>query len=297
MIDLLQSCLGPSITIATHLPLTANTVVADPHQLELALLNLALNARDAMPQGGIVTITAREEYVAPNPGSRKAGQEVCISVSDSGDGMDEATLSRAIEPFYTTKGPGRGNGLGLSMVHGIVTQSGGRLVLNSAKGRGTTAEIWLPLAKRFGKGASEPIAAPTPTHRIPPSLVLAVDDDNLILLNMVAMLEDLGHTVFAASSARQALEILWRGVAIDLMVTDEAMPEMTGSMLAEAAREELPNLRVVLATGYDELPGEADVDVVRLGKPYRPDDVERAIVEAFAKVPPPVKILQFPGSG
>jgi PAS domain S-box-containing protein len=293
MIDLLQTCLGPSITISTHLPQTARTIVGDPQQLELALLNLALNARDSMAQGGVVTISVREEDVAPSAGDSKAGQNACISVSDSGEGMDEATLSRAIEPFYTTKGPGKGTGLGLSMVHGIVTQSGGRLVLNSAKGHGTTAELWFPLEKRFGKGLSDPIGAAAPAERVPTLRVLAVDDDNLVLMTVVAMLKDLGHTVFAARSGRQALEIIRGGAAIELMVTDQAMPEMTGSMLAESVREELPNLRIILATGYNELSAGTGVDLVKLPKPFRQDDLERAILEALREKQQRDKVLPF----
>ena len=298
MTDLLQSCLGPSMTIETRLPQTLNTILSDPNQLELALLNLALNARDAMPQGGVVTISLREEHIAPNLGSpMNAGQYACISVADSGEGMDETTRLRAIEPFYTTKGPGKGTGLGLSMVHGVVTQSGGRLVLKSAKGKGTTVELWFPLEKMGSEAACAPVGAQTPSERVLPLLVLAVDDDSLVLLNMVAMLEDLGHTVFSATSGRQALEILRRGAAVDLMVTDQAMPEMTGAMLVEAARNERPNLRVILASGYDELPRGTGVDIVKLAKPFSQDDLERAVAEALRSEPPGRNVVPFPRGG
>ena len=294
MTDLLQSCLGPSMTIETRLPQTLNTILSDPNQLELALLNLALNARDAMPQGGTVTISLREERVAPSLGNiMNAGQYACISVADLGEGMDETTRLRAIEPFYTTKGPSKGTGLGLSMVHGVVTQSGGRLVLKSAKGQGTTVELWFPLEKMGGEAASGPVSAQTASERILPLVVLAVDDDSLVLLNMVAMLEDLGHTVFSATSGRQALEIFWRGVAIDLMVTDQAMPEMTGAMLAEAARKERPNLRVILASGYDELPRGMGLDLVKLAKPFSQNDLERAVAEALRSAPPGHNVIAF----
>ena len=298
MTDLLQSCLGPSMTIETRLPQTLNTILSDPNQLELALLNLALNARDAMPQGGTVTISLREERVAPSLGSvMNAGQYACISVADSGEGMDETTRLRAIEPFYTTKGPSKGTGLGLSMVHGVVTQSGGRLVLKSAKGQGTTVELWFPLEKMGGEAASGPVSAQTASERILPLVVLAVDDDSLVLLNMVTMLEDLGHTVFSATSGRQALEIFWRGVAIDLMVTDQAMPEMTGSMLAEAARNERPNLRVILASGYDELQRGMGLDLVKLAKPFSQNDLGRAVAEALRTEPPGHNVVAFREGG
>ena len=206
-------------------------------------------------------------------------------MTDTGEGMDEATLSRATEPFYTTKGTGKGTGLGLSMVHGVVTQSGGRLVLKSVKDQGTTVELWFPIEQTDGK-ALEPLANAGASLEIPHLTVLAVDDDSLVLLNMVAMLEDLGHTVFEASSGRQALEILRRETILDLVISDQAMPEMTGVTLLATARAERPNLRVILASGYAELPAGSGVDLVKLRKPFTQNDLTRVIADALIRDPP-----------
>ena len=148
MSDLLQRSLGPSVAIETRFPLVSKPVLGDANQLEMILLNLTVNARDAMPDGGQIVIAAREEVLRPGEGSRlKPGAYVCLTVRDTGIGMDEATLRRAMEPFFTTKGPGKGTGLGLSMVHGVAEQSGGWFTLRSRPGEGTTAELWLPVAE------------------------------------------------------------------------------------------------------------------------------------------------------
>src|SRR5262249_2447699 len=146
MTDLLQRSLGPAVAIQTRFPRGLPKVQADPNQLELALLNLAMNARDAMPDGGPVILSAREEKATPGS-ALTPGRYVCLAVTDTGMGMDQTTLARATEPFFTTKGPGKGTGLGLSMVHGMAEQSGGRLALRSRKGAGTTAELWLRVAE------------------------------------------------------------------------------------------------------------------------------------------------------
>ena len=147
MTELLQRSLGPSFNLETHFPLSLKPIEVDTNQLELALLNLTLNARDAMPDGGDIILAAREESVAAAHQGLEAGNYIRVSVTDTGEGMDEETLRRATEPFFTTKGIGKGTGLGLSMVHGFAEQSGGRLILRSQKDRGTTAELWLPVAK------------------------------------------------------------------------------------------------------------------------------------------------------
>jgi len=164
--------------------------------LESALLNLGLNARDAMPTGGSITIAAQhmEAWVSSNP---RAGQYVCLSVTDTGEGMDEETIQRATEPFFTTKGVGKGTGLGLPMVHGLAEQSGGRLVIKSRKGQGTTVEILLPVASlAMEPNVEDSGVLPKAVATTRPLIVLAVDDDPLVLMNTAAMLEDLGHTVF-----------------------------------------------------------------------------------------------------
>ena len=197
--------------------------------------------------------------------------------------MDEATLARAAEPFFTTKGVGKGTGLGLAMVHGVAEQSGGRLTLKSKKGEGTTAELWLPLAKIDNKARqTKRTPEPEPSKITAPLVVLAVDDDQLVLTNTVAMLEELGHSVFKATGGQQALHIL-RGNAVDLVITDQAMPGMTGVQLAEAMRAEWPGLPVILATGYAETPPDLHTCLSRLAKPFGQGALARAIADVVGK--------------
>ncbi|MGC2454424.1 MAG: PAS domain S-box protein, partial [Pseudolabrys sp.] len=245
MTELLQRSIGPSFNLETHFPLSLKPIEVDTNQLELALLNLTLNARDAMPDGGDIILAAREESVAAAHKGLEAGNYIRVSVTDTGEGMDEETLGRATEPFFTTKGVGKGTGLGLSMVHGFAEQSGGRLILRSQKDKGTTAELWLPVAKASAQPVTPAQAAPAKTVR--PLTILAVDDDALVLMNTVSMLEDLGHAVFEAYSGKEALEILRREDSIDLVVTDQAMPKMTGTELAKVIRSEWPDIPVLLA--------------------------------------------------
>ena len=194
MNDLIKRSLGPSYQIETRFPLGLRAVTADLNQLEMAVLNLVVNARDAMPDGGVITIVASAHVVgAKDPSRLTPGDYVALRVVDKGIGMDAETLSRAADPFFTTKGVGKGTGLGLSMVHGIAEQSGGRLLLQSAPGKGTTAGLWLPAAERQSEQTVEPDQAYVePGWR--PLTVLAVDDDDLVLMNTVALLEDLGHS-------------------------------------------------------------------------------------------------------
>jgi PAS domain S-box-containing protein len=279
MTELLQRSLGPHVEIETRFPLALAHARGDTNQLELALLNLAVNARDAMPDGGRIVIGAKEGNVSDESGPLLPGHYVCISVSDTGEGMDDATLARAMEPFFTTKGVGKGTGLGLAMVHGMAEQLGGSLILRSRKGAGTTAEIWLPVAEATTPAAvqaAEPEPAANPTLKI-----LAVDDDALVLMNTTAMLEELGHTVAEAYSGKDALDILRRDSSIELLITDQAMPQMTGVELAEVVRREFPGLPIVLATGYAELPPGPDLRLVKLAKPFQEQDLARVIGEAL----------------
>jgi PAS domain S-box-containing protein len=296
MSDLLQRSLGPSIQIETRFPIHFSAVLADANQLELALLNVAVNARDAMPGGGSLVIAAREETVTANHVTQlKPGRYVCVSLTDTGEGMDEATLARATEPFFTTKGVGRGTGLGLSMVHGLTEQLGGRLVLKSRKGEGTTAELWLPNAKVEQEPVREDKQAPVEEawRSVRPLVVLVVDDDRLVLMNTTAMLEDLGHTVLEASSGKQALEILQREKKVDLVVTDQVMPQITGTELADAIRAERPNLPIVLATGYAELPPGEHADLPKLPKPFSQSGLAKALSDAIEAEEARSRVLQF----
>ena len=282
MKELVERSMGPSFNMEIRFPLSLNPVEADANQLELALLNLSLNARDAMADGGDIILAAREENIsAGHRSGLKAGRYIRLSVTDTGEGMDQETLLKATEPFFTTKGVGKGTGLGLSMVHGFAEQSGGRLILHSQKGAGTTAELLLPVAKTSEK----PIpATPAPlTKALRPLTILAVDDDALVLMNTVHMLEDLGHTVFEAYSGYEALEILRREDGIDLVVTDQAMPKMTGTELAKIIKREWPDIPVLLATGYADRVRGDDIGLPKLTKPY----MQRELAEAIVRMNPP----------
>jgi len=277
MTELLKRSVGPSFNMETHFPLALKPVEVDANQLELALLNLSLNARDAMPDGGDIILAAREESVAAGHSTGlEVGNYIRLSVTDKGEGMDEETLRKATEPFFTTKGVGKGTGLGLSMVHGFAEQSGGRLILHSRKGSGTTAELWLPVAKTVAQPVAPARAGAAKAFR--PLTILAVDDDAMVLMNTVAMLEDLGHTVFEAYSGKEALEILRSEDSIDLVVTDQAMPKMTGTELAKAIKGEWPDIPVLLATGYADRVRGDDIGLPKLTKPYLQRDLADAIV-------------------
>jgi signal transduction histidine kinase len=265
--DLLRRSLGPSIAIDLKLPAGLPPALADQNQIELALLNLAVNARDAMEDGGQLEIALSLEQTPPAR-DLAAGSYVRLCVSDTGCGMDPQTLSRAIEPFYSTKEVGKGTGLGLSMIHGLALQLKGALRLYSDVGRGTRAELWLPVAN--GKAAAAPADVEADSNVSKRRLrLLFVDDDFLISLSTAALLEDLGHEVVKASSGAAALEVLESGKPVDLMITDYAMPGMTGVQLAEAARRLRPGLPILLATGYADLPARAKVELPRLSKPYQ----------------------------
>lgn len=291
MIDLLSRSLGPSIQIATQFPQALPPVKADPNQLELALLNLAVNARDAMPISGTITISARTAEVQDgNEIGLSPGSYVCVSVSDAGLGMDAATLARAVEPFFTTKGVGKGTGLGLSMIHGFAVQSGGTLRLKSEVGKGTTAEVWLPQGDGVGRGSVDE-EVPRPDRRA--CTVLLVEDDPLVMATTAAMLEDLGHTVVEAASGEAALAALRRDDTIDLIVTDHAMPAMTGLELAERIRVDWPTLPILLASGHAELPERAGLAIPRLTKPFRRDELEHAIASVVTPTCEPVNVIPF----
>ncbi len=278
MAELLRTTLGAAVAIEPRFPTTLPAAHADPAQLELALLNLADNARDAMPKGGRIVIDAAEvDIVESRRPDLQPGAYVRLSVIDEGEGMDAATLERAREPFFTTKGVGKGTGLGLSMVHGFAQQCGGSLTIFSEVGKGTTVSLWLPVAEQ---DIGAPLIAQldeNPPETIP-LVILAVDDDDLVLTNTAGMLEDLGHTVFQASSAEDALRILERG-DVDLVVTDHAMPGMTGAQLADAIETLRPDLPVIIITGFAELPPHASRRP-RLDKPFR--QAELATVVACA---------------
>jgi CheY-like chemotaxis protein len=238
-----------------------------------------------MPLGGRLTISAHRERIGTGdvPGLQP-GDYVCIAERDTGEGMDEVTLKRATEPFFTTKGAGRGTGLGLSMVDGLVAQSGGAMRINSHQGAGTTVELWLPVAEAEAVERPRPVAP----QRVAESRccrVLVIDDDPIVLAGTAAMLEDLGHTATEVESAEQALKILQSDASIDLVITDHAMPGMTGTELAKRIRRKWPELPVIIATGYAELPGELDPSVPRLSKPYRQQDLAGVVAQLIGEQP------------
>ena len=277
---LMERTLGPTVNIVVRADEHVRPAVADANQLELAIINLAVNARDAMPGGGAITLDIRERIVEGDDHGLASGAYVCVSLSDTGEGMDAETLARATEPFFTTKGVGRGTGLGLSMVHGFAEQLGGGLRLRSEKNVGTTAELWLPVAEASVETAIEVEATTSVVASPRPLTVLAVDDDALVLMNTTEMLQEFGHTVIEAMNGKEALAMLAEHPGIDVVVTDYAMPQMTGAQLATEMAALWPGLPVVLATGYAELPTGESVKAIRLPKPFNEPDLARALAEA-----------------
>ncbi len=286
MDDLLRRSVGSSVSIETILPATLPPALVDANQLELALLNLAVNARDAMPAGGTLRISLRQERVAGKGGDLNEGNYLVLAVADSGTGMDAETLKKAVDPFFSTKELGKGTGLGLSMIHGLAVQLNGALLLTSELGVGTTAELWLPATEQRPEQANE--AALPDSDTAPRLKILLVDDDALIAMSSVDMLEDLGHEVVEANSGLEALELIRNGQPFDLVITDYSMPGMTGAQLAEAARDILPALPIVLATGYADLPAGTDIDLPRLAKPYNQAQLAKEISKAVAAEAAPV---------
>lgn len=271
MQEMLGGSLGALVSLETNFPSDLPLAITDPNHLATAVLNLAVNARDAMPGGGTITISADAD-----------SDFVRLRVADTGEGMPQDVLERAREPFFTTKGVGKGTGLGLSMVHGIAEQSGGRLELRSMPGKGTVAEIWLPVAQPEQRQAEQNAPEEAVAAEQRPLRILAVDDDYLVLMNTTTMLEDLGHQVVEATSGTEALARLEEG-EFDLVVTDHAMPRMTGLQLAEEAATRWPNLRIVVATGYAELPNGAGSHLPKLSKPFSQAQLSEAVWNALRK--------------
>jgi PAS domain S-box-containing protein len=266
MEHLLASTVGPRVRIAFELEANLPAAVADANQLEMALLNLAVNGRDAMPEGGVLTIHVALETLGHEHGTElKPGRYLRLCVHDTGVGMDEATRAKATEPFFSTKGVGRGTGLGLSMVHGLAAQLGGALALESAVGEGSTIKIWLPLAD------ADPAA---PSARTDPELgphsgtVLLVDDEELVRASTAEMLSDLGYRVVESQNAEEALRRLDEEIQVEILVTDHLMPGMTGAELVQAVRRRRPALPVLIVSGYAEADG-IPPEFTRLTKPFR----------------------------
>lgn len=285
MSDLIGRSLGVDVALERRFASKLPAVLTDANQLELALLNLVVNARDALPNGGSIIIAAQEfEIPEGNQTSMVAGHYVSLTVTDNGEGMDQGTLARATEPFFTTKGVGKGTGLGLAMVYGLAEQTGGRLLLKSEIGRGTTAELWLPCSTAESTSRAKVIE-----HVLPvvgrSLLVLVVDDDHLVLRSTAAMLEDLGHRALEASSAFEALTLYEANSGIDLVITDHSMPKMSGVQLAEILKKRSARLPIVIATAYAELPEGMPHEIFRLFKPFTQRELETAVNMSVKNLP------------
>jgi signal transduction histidine kinase len=273
LVPLLESTCGPRIQIKLRLSEGLPPAKADRNQIELALLNLGVNARDAMPGGGTITVAAQQKPAELE--SALDGAFVVVTVSDNGSGMDPETLARAVEPFFSTKGVGQGTGLGLSMVHGLMAQLGGKMEIASKVGEGTSISLWLPQA-----------AAPaqTPAKALPAILskgtgtVLLIDDDELVRVSTAELLRDIGYKVDDVASGEEALELWHGGYRPQIIVTDHLMEGMNGLELAERIRSESPEQPIVIASGY----AEADLVAARfptLTKPFLRSELHRVLSE------------------
>jgi CheY-like chemotaxis protein len=267
-----------------------NTTV-DASEFQSAVLNLAINARDAMPEGGKLTVemtnAALDDAYAARHAEVDPGQYVLFAITDTGKGMDEVTMARAVDPFFTTKAAGEGTGLGLPQVYGFVKQSGGHLKIYSEVGEGTTVKLYLP--RNFGEETAQPgrVAALAVTGT---ETVLVVDDDEIVRTTVASMLEDLGYTVVVASSGREALAVLEKRGNVDLLFTDVVMPgAISGRQLAERAVEIVPKLRVLFTSGYTENAivhnGRLDAGVELLSKPYGREQLAAKVRRVLDGVP------------
>lgn len=282
MSDLLRRTLGPQVNLNVQFPTGLLAAKVDVNQLELAVLNLAVNGRDAMPSGGSLTIAARAEWL-DDPVKLPCGHYIVLSVSDTGVGMDADTLRRATEPFFTTKGVGKGTGLGVSMVHGLAQQSGGQLILKSTQGVGTTAELWLPIAGKDDR-ILPGLASATTSASVPSEArILVIDDDSLVLSATADLLNDLGYSVVEANSALRGLEILENDPRFDVVITDYAMPGMTGLVFIERLKVLYPGLPCILATGFADAPELLEAAVVRLAKPFTQAALADCIMQSVSR--------------
>ena len=289
MRDLIASSVGPKIEVNLRCASDLQPALIDPNQLELAILNLTVNARDAMPDGGPLTILAEE--VAMGPGSEprlKPGLYVRLSVIDAGCGMDADSLARAVEPFYSTKEVGHGTGLGLSMVHGLAAQLGGGFALTSAPGEGTRVDLYLPLADKAA--AVKRRVAAEPARSVGRRLsVLLVDDEDIVRVATAEMIRDLGHDVEEAGSGAEALASLESGLDVDVLITDYMMPGMDGAVLARRVAKTHPRLPVLLITGYTGRTEEV-LHLPRLAKPFGRTEIAEALVDILDDS----KVVRFP---
>ncbi|MDV3455652.1 PAS domain-containing protein [Sphingomonas sp. HF-S4] len=273
MSDLIASTSGPQIKLGLDLAEPVPAALADANQLEMAVLNLAVNARDAMPDGGQLTLSVHPETLEEGHRSELLpGHYVRLCVADTGAGMDEETMARAVEPFFSTKGIGKGTGLGLSMVHGLVSQLGGAMLLSSKPGLGTLVELYLPVAEGEPNAEHQPRTASIGDAA---GTVLLVDDEAPVRAATGELLRDLGYRVIEAEGAREALAYL-AGYPVDYLVTDHLMPGMQGSDLVREVRTRHPGVKTLIVSGYADLDGISP-DLPRLAKPFRQDELAASL--------------------
>ncbi|WP_448661429.1 PAS domain-containing protein [Sphingomonas sp. CJ20] len=273
MAGLIASTAGPQIAIDVALAEDLPPAQADANQLEMAILNLSVNARDAMPDGGRMTLSAAPVVVgADHAIDLAAGRYIRLAITDTGHGMDAATMARAAEPFFSTKGIGKGTGLGLSMVHGLASQLGGAMLLSSTPALGTTVELFLPIAEGPVVRAEQPRAE---APQAAAGSILLVDDEPAVRTATGEMLADLGYRVAQAPGGQEAIDYLARHDT-DILVTDHLMPGMTGTDLARVVRERWPRMRILIVSGYADLDGITP-DLPRLAKPFRRDELAASV--------------------
>lgn len=275
MAELVSSTSGPHIKVIVDASSEAPPAVVDPNQLEMAILNLCVNARDAMPDGGTLTIATRVETIGQrHPSGAAAGMYVVLSVSDTGVGMDQVTVKRAIEPFFSTKGIGKGTGLGLSMVHGLASQLGGAMTINSRPSVGTSISLLLPVSDLPVITGDNSNSSPgNDTER---GTVLLVDDESFVRASTADMLSDIGYRVVECANAEEALRVIEKGLRFDLLVTDHLMPGMSGVDLARSVRSRYPDVPILIISGYADAETIAP-DLPRLSKPFRQADLSASI--------------------
>jgi signal transduction histidine kinase len=251
--DVLSHTLGSPISVQVEIAPDLPPLLADKGQLETVLVNLATNARDAMPGGGTLRLSAAADTVSEgvsHPADVRPGRYLCLSVSDSGVGMDQTMLARVFEPFFTTKPVGQGTGLGLSMVKGFVEQSGGGMTIESRPGKGTSIRLWLPAADSTEIPLAKPATFLADRVAGAPRRVLLVDDEAMVRDTLAASLEEAGYAVTAAADGAEALALLQAPEDLDVLVTDLSMPGISGLMVIEEAQRLRPELPAILLTGY-----------------------------------------------
>lgn len=282
MSELVASTSGPRIKLSIEVEDGLPPATADSNQLEMAILNLAVNARDAMPEGGRLTITAKVDHIEQDPDTKLLpGRYVSLAVADSGVGMDEETLKRSVEPFFSTKGVGRGTGLGLSMVHGLAAQLGGGLELRSKTGLGTVVQLWLPVSEAREEIIPRSNSAEVLTGS---GTALLVDDEEMVRISTADMLGELGYVVVESESAEDAVHQIKQGLSPDIVVTDHLMPGMSGADLARWLRADRPTLPVLIISGYADVDDLAP-DLPRLAKPFRQVGLAEAIAGLVESAP------------